>query len=105
MCVLAAVVLQVLLRADLPAQTVPDLSGTWIWRSRPIDRPMQIRQSADELVVEAVGLPQGAVDEMFWLNGTVRDQAYPGPGFVRRYRTTGHWEGQTWVATVEAYAG
>lgn len=83
----------------------PDLTGSWQWKSRDIGRPMQIRQNADELVIEAVGLPQGAVDERFWLDGRVRVETYPGPGFVRRYRTSGRWDGRTWVGTIEAFAG
>ena len=90
---------------DSQAQEVPDLSGEWTWKSRQIARPLHIQQTRDELIIDAIGLPQGAVQERFWLDGRVRDETYPGPGYVRRYLTNGRWDGRVWVATVKAYAG
>lgn len=87
------------------AKQFQDFSGTWAWVSRSIARPMLIRQTSDELIVASIGLPQGAGDEAFWLNGSERLETYQASGFTRRYRTSGRWEAGSWIATVKAYAG
>jgi hypothetical protein len=87
-----------------PAPLHPDFSGTWMWRSRTITRPLTISQTTSELVIEAMGLPQGAGEEAFWLNGRERVETYAHSGFSRKYATAGRWDGEAWVGTVKAYA-
>jgi hypothetical protein len=102
---IAAAVMLVAQTAGAPGLEVPDFSGTWVWASRAIARPMLIRQTSEELIVASIGLPQGAVDEAFWLNGTERVETYPSVGFSRKYQTSGRWQGRNWIGTVKAFAG
>jgi hypothetical protein len=88
-----------------PGQQVRDFSGTWAWVTRPIARPMLIRQTSEELIVASMGLPQGAGDEAFWFNGAERVETDQSAGFTRKYQTSGRWQGESWVGTVKAFAG
>lgn len=88
------------------AQDRPDFSGTWQWVSRAVPHPLTIQQTADELIIESLGLSQGnPANETFRLDGSAKTMIYDVRDFWRKQETTARWDGNDFIGTVLAKAG